>query len=216
MQKKILPVLISAVIITAAADAQIKKGAILLGGQLGFSIQKTQTQNFPDTKNSGINISPAFGKAVKDNLVTGVDIFIGYNKYQNIYSSDRQTQNDYGLGFFVRKYKELGKGFYLFGQARAGGYYNSRDYTSTQVPGSSNTMKGYSVQLAVYPGLSYAISKKFQLETGFNNLAYLQFDHSKAIHAGNTSPSSISNGFSLGTSLSNFSGLTIGFRFLLN
>jgi hypothetical protein len=117
---------------------------------------------------------------------------------------------------FLRKYKELGKGFYLFGQARAGGYYDNRDFNSTQFPSSSNTIKGYSIQLAVYPGLAYGISKKFQLETGFNNLAYLQFDHSKATYPGNTSPTSISNGVSLGSSLSNFSGLTIGFRVLLN
>jgi hypothetical protein len=101
MQKKILLSFFSVVIMAFLAAAQIKKGAILLGGQLGFSTQKTQTQNFPDTKISSINISPAYGKAIKDNLVTGVDVFIGYNKYQSIYAADKRTQNDYGLGFFA-------------------------------------------------------------------------------------------------------------------
>ena len=85
-----------------AARAQIKKGAVLLGGQLGVSAQ-TGKNDFlqSESTSSGFGISPAFGKAIKENLVIGGDFDFSYNKnsQSNNYS---QTSYNYGIGFFVR------------------------------------------------------------------------------------------------------------------
>jgi hypothetical protein len=213
MRTKTLPALFSFLIIAATVNGQIKKGALFLGGQLGVSGQTTKNENSPDLKSTGITFSPAFGKAVKDNLIIGFDINYGHTKVQNYYP-ETQTSNAYGAGFFIRKYRELGKGFYLFAQGRAGGSYNNQEYkNSSQVP-VDNKSNGYTIGIAVYPGVSYAITHKLQLETGFNNLAYLEFNHNE--QSVNSNPYTKTNGISLGSSLSNFSGLTVGFRFILN
>jgi outer membrane receptor for ferrienterochelin and colicin len=94
---------------------------------------------------------------------------------------------------------------------RAGGTYNSGEIHDFISSVNSKISKGYDIQIAVYPGLAYNVSKKLQLEAGFNNLGYLQFSHSKQTA---TNWSAVTNNFSAGSSLSNFSGLTVGFRIL--
>jgi hypothetical protein len=216
MQKKILLVIFISSFVTAV-HAQIKKGAIFLGGNIGFSIQDSKTTQATapgfDDKNTYVSISPVFGKAIKDNLILGADIIWSYSKVE----SSLQKTHAYGAGVFIRKYKELGKGFYVFGQTRIGGSYNSLEngYTNNQASSYDKTT-GYSAAINIYPGVSYSISRKLQLETGFNNLAYLSFDHSKRIENFNGGVSVVSNTFGLGSSLSSLSGFTLGFRVLID
>jgi hypothetical protein len=184
---------------------------------LGVTTQKTKTStaSFTDAKNTGIYVTPAFGKAIKENLIAGFDLNYGYYKTQT-FSTDVQKNNNYGVGLFLRRYATLGKGFYVFGQARAGTAYIHQKFTSLQQPSGSNTSKGYNIGLSFYPGISYAVSRKFQLETGFNNIAFVQYEHAKVTYGGSSTPSSVTNAFNLGTSLSSLTGFVLGFRFLLN
>jgi len=114
MQTKILHVLSLMLLTVCSIDAQIKKGATLLGGQLGFSSTTTDYPSTPgpSTKNSSFSISPAFGKAVQENLVIGADVDFEHSKFNN-QNIDEHKSTVYGIGVFVRQYKELGKGFYL-------------------------------------------------------------------------------------------------------
>lgn len=210
MQKKILLVIIICTV-ASAVDAQIKKGAIFLGGQLGLSTQSSKN-DIPnsESKSTGFNISPAFGKAIKENLVIGGDISFGYNKNE---SSNTQKTYSYGVGFFVRQYKNLAKDFYLFVQSRLGASYSKSTARDNGQPLNNIDNKGFIVQAAIYPGIAYGVSKKIQLEGGLNNLAYIQYNHSNQT---SSNSSFKTNAFSLGSSLSNFAGLTVGFRVLLN
>ncbi len=65
MQKKILLVIIICTV-ASAVDAQIKKGAIFLGGQLGLSTQSSKN-DIPnsESKSTGFNISPALERRLK-------------------------------------------------------------------------------------------------------------------------------------------------------
>ena len=215
MQKKILLTVILICFVATAVDAQIKKGATLLGGQFGFSSQKNQSdfQNM-ESKSLGYNVSPAFGKAIKENLVVGGDITFAYNKNEP-YNTLTQRSFNYGAGLFVRQYKNLGKDFYLFIQYRLGAGYGSTRTKDDMQPMNDAKSKSYSVEAAIYPGIAYSISKKIQLEGGLNNLGYIQYSHSNQ-RSGNPGYTYKGNNFSLGSSLSNFGGLTIGFRVLLN
>jgi hypothetical protein len=214
MKKKILLASFIVLTITATVNGQIKKGAIFLGGQISFSGQTHKTSFAPATKNTSITVSPTFGKAVKDNFIVGSDIAYSYSNSEA--DGNYQKSRGYGVGVFIRKYKELGKGFYLFGQARAGGAYSTNKYNSSQQPINNNTTKGFIIQIAVYPGISYAISNKLQLETGFNDLAFIGYNYSQQTSAGASGPSLTTSAFSIGSSLSNFSGVTVGFRVILN
>ena len=209
MQTKILPVLSLMLLTVCSVDAQIKKGATLLGGQLGFSSTTTDYSSTPgpSTKNSSFSISPAFGKAVQENLVIGADIDFEYNKFNN-QNIDEHKSTVYGIGVFVRQYKELGKSFYLFGQARLGGNYVRFEQAAPQVP--SSIQKNYNVQLSFYPGVAYSATRKLQLEAGLNNMVAIQYAHSSSL-------TTKSNQFSLNTSLNSaMAGFTIGFRVFLN
>jgi len=211
MQTKILLVLFLICSTVFYASAQIKKGAILLGGQLGFSGAKTEYQLTPgsSTKNTSFYVSPVFGKAVKDNLVIGADISFGYGRYENE-NTNEQNNTTYGAGFFIRQYKELGKGFYLFGQGRLGGYYMRQEQTILQPPAGETLQKSYNIQLSFYPGIAYSATRKLQLEAGLNNMVAVQYNHSPG-------PATKGNSFSLNTSLNSaMSNFTIGFRVFLN
>ncbi|HXB42878.1 MAG TPA: hypothetical protein VNV85_02430 [Puia sp.] len=121
MKKKIL--LFATVLFVVSffqAHAQINKGSILLGGQINFY---TQTIS-PDQKSNWINVTPAIGKAIKDNLIVGIDV--NYARSSNVMGvPNNQTSNLFGAGVFLRRYVQLGKGFYVFGQERFGASYNT-------------------------------------------------------------------------------------------
>jgi hypothetical protein len=213
-----LSLLIAGISITA--HGQINKGATLIGGDLGIN----STKNSPDTmagNQVNINLSPSWGKAIKQNLVVGVELIYGHTHNSIIGENQYDQENDsYGGGLFVRKYKYLGSHFYLFGQGSLAGSYLSNQFTYSfqSVTQNSSTTKGYNLSLAFYPGVSYAINNRIQLETGFNNLINIGYAHSttQVVNQGSPPEGYKTSNFSLTSSLSNFSGFVVGVRFLFN
>jgi hypothetical protein len=216
MKRKILLLIIPALVITNLLHAQIKKGSLLLGGQVGFSTTKSKTENSGnDRTQTGLNVSPAAGKAIKDNLVLGFDAVYTHNrdKTDNVTYSGAKA-NSYGAGVFLRKYIPLIDRLYLFGQGRLGASYSQTSNNSS--PGSYYDTKGLSIGIGFYPGVSFAVSKKVHLESGFNNLAYVNFNHAKTEESTMVTHSiNKSNSFSMGSSLENQTGFTVGVRVLL-
>jgi hypothetical protein len=203
------------------AGAQIRKGAILLGGSISGYTQKSTNNTPQSVKQNGLSISPVFGKAIRDNLVFGGSLSFSSQKIKNSPSTqDYARLSSYGAGVFLRKYKTIGKsGFAAFiqGDFRLG--YLQQKNQSTPINNAINGTKEYSVGVSAYPGLSYAISRKVQLETGFANLLSLNFFTAKteASQGGVFLFSSKTNGVNLNTNLNNFgSSLYLGFRILLN
>ncbi|MHA4808011.1 hypothetical protein ACX0G9_07885 [Flavitalea flava] len=210
--------------VTLSAAAQIKKGVTLLGGDINFNSSKsnsTDPVNNSTFKQTGGGFSPSFGKAIQDNLIAGFDLsWSGVKTTQDQGATSSVVKsNNYGAGFFLRKYKTLGSGFSLFLQGRLGGYYNKQSNEgSTQLYNSEG--KGYTINLGFYPGVAYLLGKHVQLEAGFQNLGLIGYTHSKTTvtsPANNSISSSTSDNFSLssgfGSSLNNF---TAGLRFLLD
>ncbi|HLK27610.1 MAG TPA: outer membrane beta-barrel protein [Puia sp.] len=219
MKKKIL--FSTALLVTITffqAQSQINKGSIFLGGQINFYVQSTSsaTTGHAEQTTNSIGIVPSIGKAIKDNLIVGVDLLYSHYNNQAPVAVD-QNNNSFGAGVFMRRYISLGKNFYVFGQGRFGGSYNTSK-TNLNVPVVSDDIKGFSFDLGFYPGISYQISKRLQLETGFNNLFDINFQHSKDIQTDTGSGTVIksnTNTFSLLTSLNNLASFTLGFRVLL-
>jgi len=217
MKMKILLVPALLVVSGASAIAQIKKGALFLGGQLSFKSSSIKSNDVNTGENvKSFSIMPAAGKAIRENLVLGADVSYQYSE-NGLVNPKITKSNLYGIGFFVRKYRQLGKGFYLFGQARAGGAYSTKEYTDyfPQQP-FGTSLHGYDLQLGVYPGVAYAAGRRFQLEAGFNNVGYVNYSHSRATAGSNPAGSHSYDNFSLGSSLSDSGGFTVGFRVLLN
>ena len=199
------------ILFTILAQAQIKKGSIFLGGDIGGVTQKTESGS-NTSKQSGFFISPVFGKAIKENLVLGTDLLYGHNKYE---SGGEQTISTYGIGVFLRKYKAIGSsGFYIFLQGRAG--YR---FTNNKLEGPAtyvNVAKNHTASLSIYPGLSYAVSKRLHLETGFNSLVSVNYFTETAETGNPVTSSTKTSGLNISSSLNNISNLYLGFRVLLS
>ena len=214
--RKIILAIFTVSMFVCSANAQIKKGSIFLGGDISGSTQKTKSNDVTTYKQNGINISPVFGKAIKENLVLGVNA--GFGIYKNEYPAGGNTNfktSSYNAGAFLRKYKNIGtSGFYLFVQGGLGGSYMTQKQEGPFTP-VFDELKRISVGINAYPGLSYAVSRKLHLETGFNNLLSLYYFHDKR-ETGNPGSISKTNGFSVASSLNNAtSSLYLGFRLLI-
>ncbi len=202
-----------------SAHAQIGKRSVLLGGDLGFATQKTDESVVTDDKRklNGFFISPTIGVAIRENLVVGGSINYRTQTDKSEAMDYRNKYDGYGAGVFVRKYKPIGKsGFYVFGQAGLGVQQTKQEVKNqgTSVVERSRTT---SIAANAFPGISFAVSRKFHLESGFNNLITISYTGEKREQGamGNTSTYK-SSGFGLTTSLSNAqSAFYVGFRVLL-
>lgn len=211
--KKILLVLITGCIFVSSVNAQIKKGSVFLGGDIGGSVQKTKSGDVTTNKQSGINISPVVGKAIKDNLVLGVNAGFGINNNDYPMGNTEYDTKSYNAGVFLRKYKNIAaSGFYIFVQGGLGAsYYNQKQEGMLT---TYDNMKRTTIGINAYPGISYAVNKKLHLETGFNNLLMVNYFHEKR-EAGSPVQNYKTNGFSVSSSLNNASYLYLGFRLLI-
>jgi len=218
MKKYLLLLSIATICTLSATHAQIKKGATFLGGDIGGGISKTKSADTTYSKQNGLTISPVFGKAIRENLVLGVDLStVIYTADNPSGSSYNQKNRFYGGGVFLRKYKPLGNsGFSVFAQARLGVGFERMEVTLTNNAGS-DISKTFSTRLSAYPGLSYTISKKLQLETGFNDLIALGYSSNKRTMDNSFTVNEFkTTGFDVYSSLDNFSSFYLGFRLLLN
>ena len=201
------------------ASAQFDKGSILLGGQLAYSHYSTKyPQATTDASNYGSFIVSA-GKAITENQVFGINLTYNptsidnYNNYGLVALNYKNT--GYGIGVFYRKYKSLGKEFFLFGEAGAG-------YTGSSATGKDSTDKKLldgstnSGRIYLTPGIAYKISKKFFLELTIPDIFNAQYSNQKVSVPG-TSYSNNTDQFSINTSLSSnpLNALGIGFRLIL-
>jgi hypothetical protein len=203
---------------TTGVNAQIKKGSLFLGGDIGGSTQTTKRNGTKVNNQEGLTISPVFGKAIKENFIVGGDAgFILFNNENNPASGTftRQKNSSYGAGIFIRKYKPIGKSnFSMFLQGRFGVNYNSNE--STNSSSNFDKIKRYTIGAFAYPGISYTVSKRLQLETGFNNLLGLSYFTEKREVGGSFPYTEKTNGVGISSSLNNLSSLYLGFRVLIN
>src|SRR5450432_479199 len=111
MRKFTFLFLVITFLFTVTTNAQIKKGSVFLGGDIGGSTQKTKDNGTAINSQDGLSISPVFGKAIKENLILGADaIFSLYkDKDANPVPYTNQRNNSYGAGIFIRKYKPIRK-----------------------------------------------------------------------------------------------------------
>lgn len=212
--KKLLLLTALSVSAVISVSAQISKGSTYLGGNIGFNTNTTRPGTGTEIKQTSLSLSPSVGFAYKENRVWG--LFAGYY-YGQTKTDNKQNNQTYALGAFLRQYKPLGKGFYLFAEEAASGSYLKGKTEST----NSVSSKGFNVNLGISPGFAYDVSKKFQLELALSNLLYASYSHSKVENTYPASPASNyitkSNNFTIGSNLSNLANvnyLTIGARFV--
>ena len=205
---KILLFIIVFICISCFANAQITKGSLLVGGTLQHATEKVEEVRSPDeTRNRYLTISPAVGFAVKENLIFGIDLRYGVSK-REINSVENYNYKNYGAGVFLTRYIPLARNFYFFAEGRAG-VSSLKEVQVYQMP--YPTRKVLSVNIALHPGVSYVINRKFQVEAGLSNFAFIEYNSSKFYSSTNETHS---KSFNIGTNLSNSNPLSLGFHFL--
>ncbi|HEY4108342.1 hypothetical protein [Puia sp.] len=216
---KKLYVLFVTVCCCGAAHAQLKKGAIALGGNLSYSDATQTSSNGTDYtyRTRGLSVAPAFGKMIKDNLMFGFDIDYTNTKY-DYPMNQTNTANGFGAGIFIRKYKSLGNGFYLFGQSRLGGSYSHSgiDEPTGNEP-TRDVTNSYGFSLQFLPGIAYSLSRKWQLEAGLPNFFAVNYAHTTDTQSFTTQPDVVnkSSNFSIQSSLAGNNSLSVGLRYFI-
>lgn len=198
----------------ATAHAQISKGSVLLGGNIGFGSSKTEA-NSREYKQRYLSLSPVVGIAVKPNLVAGVSFTYVHTKYPLDTASRAAYKFDAaGGGFFMRRYFPIARSFYVFGQGSLGYLHSRTEQTSID---NVRVNTSNSIALDVAPGLAYAVSRKFHLELGLNSLLGISYSSDKAETSGiGGTTKAGGHSFNFNTALSPSAPLNLGFRVFLS
>lgn len=188
--------LLSAIAVFAftAANAQenlFAKGDVFLSGTVNVGSTKQG-----DNSTTGFTFSPKAGYFVTENIAVGLGVDFYSNKNDNGAGSV-DKDNNFGANVFGRYYFTPASQFSVFGQLGFGisSEKNTQEVTVGNTTVSTDTKyNGFNVALA--PGINYAISKHFSLEAAWGVLGYnsrkLDADGAKA-----------ANTFNFGVNLSN-------------
>lgn len=221
MKRKLLLLAVVGSLGCSYAQAQIKKGSVLLGGSLGFSRIETnqvytQVGNFKTIQKS-LTVSPSLGIAIQDNLILGGDLTFDTRKqtYNKPFQLPQRT-NFYGAGVFLRKYWKVADKLYLFGDGRLGYSFSNEKLPSTRDPQLFEQRKTNSVSLSIYPGLSFAVSRRVHIETTFFNLLTASYKNETLKEKESGKKLNTKNDFDLASSFNNSNTFTAGVKFLLS
>ena len=198
---------------------QIKKGSILLGGEVFYYDSKiASSTNQRDQKNSSATFNISVGKAFKGNSLYGLNLSYSPSAYD--YANNGSTYENrklkfYSIGGYYRLYKSLAKDFYFFSELGAA-YIFSHQIDTDTLGIKQGTVNQTGGQLNLTPGISYKIFKRVNLEITIPNIVYVQYSVSKTE---TTTPSqhSTENRFSANSNLNSspLNYLGIGFRIIL-
>lgn len=203
--KQIRLLTIAIFLIATTSHAQINKGANALGGSIGVSGNSENVDNVSKQTSSNFSIAPSFMMIYKDNRAFGFELNYFHSKNDVL----SEKGDGYSAGVFLRQYKPLGKGFYIFAHEGLDfAYAKSRGYSADSSIETNN--KIYNIGLSANPGLAYDLCKKVQLELLlFNNLLSAGYTHATSTYSSSTSKS---NSFNIDVNLdaSALTSLNIG------
>ncbi len=206
------------VLLAFNASAQFQKGNKVLGFGLNIG-QSSNNSISPATTQSnsgfGINGSLSLAKAKSETRLNGFIVNIGYGKGVSknsnpVFTDGFSESYNAGLGYFMRKYKPLGKNFFVFGEAQGGVNYNRQIVRSSQ----HLDIDQYQANIGIYPGLAYKWNDRFLLELRFADFANLSYSYTERKYS-NTSEYNRSLSFGTSLGLGYFSNIGIGARWII-
>jgi len=177
--------LLSFLFLSFFSYGQIASGTRTLGGNVGFSVNKSNDPN--NNSIASFYINPRFGKARKENQVIGAGLFYQFQQ-NNAVNQAIVTQHQLGLQAFKQKYLPLGKGFMAFGEGTIGASYSwQRKYTAAAT-----------ISAGLGAGLAYKANKKMMLTVSFPNAVSAYVGYNKFEYASNTNSTSTFTYYSAG------------------
>lgn len=219
MKLKYTLLLLTMLVITSLAEAQIKEGTVLPGGGIRYLNQQSENAQTGDKLKYNIwSIAPGAGYAIKDNLVLGVELSYGHQKNENYSTYNRNKISNMGGAVFLRKYWNISSKFYAFAHTevsysrRIEGLYDK----STGEKLSKTKRSGGAATLI--PGISYAVSRKVQLESSFASILNITYSkmNSQTISPSYPAYNTSEKSFNLSGGFDNGQYFSLGIRFLLS
>ncbi|SHM94532.1 outer membrane beta-barrel protein [Flavobacterium chilense] len=171
--KKIL--VMAALAICSFANAQ--KGTILVGGNIGYSSEKTEYQ-FSEEKTNTFSFSPKVGYQFNDNWTVGGEFTVSSSTDDN--GAREIKDNGFKLGAFVRYSVPLSQTFSVFADMGAG-FQNAK--SKVYGPGNAySKRKADGMYVGVTPALFINMKKGFGLNFSIGGLGYetLSYDNNGA------------------------------------
>lgn len=168
--KKMIVVAVLGLIGTQFANAQVKKGNILLGGNVTVATTSEKVEGVDGKETSTtFGISPKIGYAVSDKWVVGVFAGTSFvNNKDRVGAVDVKTKtNIIAPGIFVRNYHNIGESkFAFFGEANV-----SYGFGQTKVE-DTKTQKIGAIDANIVPGITYFVTKRFMVEGVFGGINF--------------------------------------------
>jgi hypothetical protein len=137
--------------------AQIEKGNTLLGGQMGFNFQQTNSNAINNGSNT--NIQPFIQFAYKTNRTIGFGLDFNFSSNSSNDGQNKNRQFSLSPSINLTQYHALKGNFGWWLMQRVGvGFYNSK-----QVTGENEFKSDFTTIFAnISPGLYYATGEKKQ------------------------------------------------------
>lgn len=187
---------------TSIAQFQVGDKIIGAGFYISSSDQKNESASVIDNKVTSTSASLAFnfGIANKEHSVNGFIIEGGYSisKIKNpSFPSENYKTDGFNLsgGYFTRRYKSIGKNFFLFAEG------NGRlTYSKNENLNQSAEEKSYRFSAGIYPGISFQSGKRLLLELRFADFVNLSYAYYKRTSNNGINKNS-GNSFGFGSSL---------------
>ncbi|MBD1433615.1 porin family protein [Sphingobacterium sp. DN00404] len=154
--KKFYLTLAAVAALTFASQAQTEKGKFIVGGGLGFDIEKVKDT---DVKSNSFNIMPSAGYFVSDNIAVGLSLGYQWNKneYDVAANVTERTNSAFAVAPFGRWYSANGP-VRFFGQLSVPMSWGNQKVNDEKTAEIAN----YGVELA--PGIAYFPTSKIGLE----------------------------------------------------
>jgi hypothetical protein len=214
------------------SEAQvIETGKRIIGGSIGFGYNSNKFDsilgNLPNyaSKSGYINLSPSFGKALKNNLVLGGLISAGYNalesKSNNSDIIGKANGYNLGAGFFIERYFPISTKFSFSGSVPIL-YNHSRHINKTYSANnlfSTSTLKYNSIGLGVSPSFNYGINSKWLVQVSTGDFISIGYTKYKSTTEGSTITKHTQTGSNFGvhSSINNsrlLDNLSFSFRYI--
>jgi hypothetical protein len=207
--KRLLPLVLLLLFVSAVTNAQITKGSLLLGGSLYASHSIIRNPG-PDNnaKSSSLGINPSIGIAIQKNMILGFGFTASKSKSGN--DTFNKLNEEWGGNVYMRNYFPIGNNFNLFLQTAA---YYSHMRMVNHSPNYDDFQHTKAIGLSFLPGVDYALNKKFHLELTWNDLLTVSYNHSTA---NNPTSETEDKWWSANTNTGALNPVSVGFRFLLS
>ena len=168
--KKIL--VMAALAVCSFASAQ--KGTILVGGNIGFTSEKTEFANSERTVNE-FSFSPKVGYQFHENWTVGGEFTVSSSNDDNGITEEKN--NGFKLGAFVRYTMPLSQTFSVFADMGAG--FQNAKYKEYGPGNAFAKSKADGMYVGVTPALFINMKKGFGLNFSIGGLGYETLSYDK-------------------------------------